>query len=108
MGQRSQIYVRTTDDKGNITFVARYFQWNYGERMISRARHIIEWLREYAKHFTEEAYSFCRDREIERLISIINTNFDYKDVAISTDLLKGAEEAEARGDDFINIVNLLK
>lgn len=102
MGQRSQIYVRTTDNKGNTVFVARYFQWNYAERMISRARYTIEWLKGYAKNFTEEAYSFCRDRDIERLISIINTNFDYKDVTLSTDLLKEAEEAEERGDNFAN------
>lgn len=34
MGQRSQIYVRYNE---KLLF-ARYFQWNYGTRMISRAR----------------------------------------------------------------------
>lgn len=102
MGQRSQIYVRITDDAGNITFIARYFQWNYAERMISRARYTIEWLKGYADYFTDESYLFCRERETERLISIINANFDYKDVTLSTDLLKEAEEAETDGDNFVD------
>lgn len=100
MGQRSQIYVRITDNAGNITFIARYFQWNYAERMISRARYAMEWLKSYAKYFADKDYLFCRERETERLISIINTNFDYKDVTLSTDLLKEAEEAETDGDNF--------
>lgn len=43
MGQRSQIYIHFNvgDNEG---MVARYFQWNYGERMISRARSIMEFL----------------------------------------------------------------
>ena len=100
MGQRSQIYIRITDNAGNITFIARYFQWNYAEKMISRARYIMEWLKGYADYFTNKDYSFCRARETERLISVINTNFDYKDVTLSTDLLKEAEEAETDGNDF--------
>jgi len=100
MGQRSQIYVRITDDAGNMTFIARYFQWNYAERMISRARYTIEWLQQYSDYFTNKDYSFCRKRETERLISVINTNFDYKDVTLSTDLLKEAEKAEECGADF--------
>ena len=41
MGQRSQIYVRYTNEKGEHFLTARYFGWNYGERMISRARHTL-------------------------------------------------------------------
>ena len=58
MGQRSQIYIRynvnyvsgaatknptTHNYKG---LIARYFGWNYGERMISRARHTLEWIKD--------------------------------------------------------------
>lgn len=40
MGQRSQIYVRAS---GQL-IVANYYQWNYAERMISRARYGIEYI----------------------------------------------------------------
>lgn len=100
MGMRSQIYIRITDNAGNITFIARYFQWNYAERMISRARYTIEWLKGYSDYFTDKGYIFCRERATERLIRVTETNFDYKDVMLSTDLLKEAEEAETDGDDF--------
>ena len=43
MGQRSQIYVRLKDKEGNKYLIAKYFQWNYGERMISRAKYGIEY-----------------------------------------------------------------
>lgn len=41
MGQRSQIYVRyNKKDMNGVNckkLIANYYQWNYGERMISRA-----------------------------------------------------------------------
>ena len=41
MGQRSQIYIRYNN--GEVKgLIANYYQWNYGERMISRARWGIE------------------------------------------------------------------
>lgn len=47
MGQRSQIFVRYQETDGTRKLVARYYGWNYGERMISRARHhlmqLIPW-----------------------------------------------------------------
>ena len=54
MGQRSQIYIRynvnyisgsSTENPTTHNFkglIARYYGWNYGERMVSRARYIIE------------------------------------------------------------------
>lgn len=78
MGQRSQIFVRY-EDNGQKKMIARYYQWNYGERMISRARYGIEWLKKMYK------YSF----EIERkLYRILNVNFDMIDYAISSDIIK--------------------
>ena len=41
MGQRSQIYVRYNGD----IIVANYYQWNYAERMISRTRSILEYIK---------------------------------------------------------------
>ena len=43
MGQRSQIYVRYNKK----LVIANYYQWNYGEQMISRARYGIEYIRRY-------------------------------------------------------------
>lgn len=78
MGQRSQIFVRY-EDNGQKKMIARYYQWNYAERMISRARYGIEWLKKTYK------YSF----EIERkLYRILNVNFDMIDYAISSDIIK--------------------
>lgn len=78
MGQRSEIYVayETRDGK---KIVARYFGWNYGERMISRITHTAGWLQnKVANDYTVKT----RD-----LISIIETNFDFVDVQESADLV---------------------
>ena len=41
MGQRSQIYVIYKDNQNRDCISATYFQYNYGERMISRARYLM-------------------------------------------------------------------
>lgn len=78
MGQRSQIFVRyEKNDKKYL--IARYYQWNYGERMISRIRYGIEWLKEMWKY----------PWEVERkLYRILDTNFDMVDCQISSDIIK--------------------
>ena len=43
MGMRSQIYVKYNDR----LIIANYYGWNYGERMISRARYGMEYLKYY-------------------------------------------------------------
>lgn len=90
MGQRSQIYFRIKDPNGKYNLVARYFQWNYGTRMVSRARGIIEWLIDKADY----PYVFCsRENEnVRKLERIMDVNFDYKDVALSVDIIKEYEE----------------
>jgi hypothetical protein len=50
MGQRSQIYIRWQKENGDYVLIARYFQWNFSERMISRARALIEELKENLKY----------------------------------------------------------
>ena len=52
MGQRSQIFVRY-EENGQKKMIARYYQWNYGGRMISRARYGIEWLKDMYKYTPE-------------------------------------------------------
>lgn len=80
MGQRSQIYIRYKDRKG-IQLIARYFGWNYGERMVSRARGIIEWLDEYKDHFE---WLFNDSTKMLALQRVCDVNFDMRDVLIST------------------------
>lgn len=87
MGQRSQIYVRVD----NKLYLARYFQWNYGERMISRARWGIEALKDYA----ELGANFMLEKE--RLARILDVNFDMHDVQISSDIMEEYREYGSNG-----------
>lgn len=90
MGQRSQIYVRID---GQLV-IASYYQWNFGERMISRARWGLDFIvtnLEYPFQFKFKDAHF-----IEKLRRVFDVNFDYKDVAISHDLLK---DPNARPED---------
>ena len=80
MGQRSQIYIRYKDEKG-VQLIARYFGWNFGERMVSRARGIIEWLDEYKDNF-EWLFNNCT--KMLALQRVCDVNFDMRDVLIST------------------------
>lgn len=91
MGQRSQIYVRY---EGKL-IIARYYQWNYGERMISRARYGIE----HMKEDLDNGFTFCfgEERYINHYIRILDANFDMKDIVISSDILK--EYAEYQADE---------
>ena len=82
MGQRSQIYVKY----GNKLVVANYYQWNYGERMISRARHGIEYIKDNLIKYKE--WLFNNSYEMKRLGRIFDANFDMKDVQISQDIVQ--------------------
>ena len=92
MGQRSQIYVRVNDMAGRKYLVARYFQWNYQERMVSRARHTLEWLKMYEGW----PYSLCQGDNNEKLKRVLDTNFDYHDITLGIDLIKGYTDEVAR------------
>lgn len=84
MGQRSQIYIRHE----NKLVIANYYGWNFGERMISRTRAIVEWIKAHSK------YSFIgEDKDyMTKLSRICDTNFDMRDVAISCDIIKEWQE----------------
>lgn len=88
MGQRSQIYVRLETEDNKTLFVARYFQWCYAERLVSRARSGIEWC--YA-HFP---YLHLQMSELNRIFDV---NFDMHDIVISSDLI---EEWKKYGTQF--------
>lgn len=82
MSQRSQIYVIYKDNQNRDCISATYFQWNYGERMISRARYTMEWIKGQVTDFTS---LWCTAHKLRYIESV---NFDYKDVVIGTDLIE--------------------
>ena len=92
MGQRSQIYVRyTRNNKSYLT--ARYYQWNYGERMISRCRYALEWIKEYME------YDWHLTTETEKLKRILDTNFDMIDVVLGCDIVEEWKEYKLDGEE---------
>jgi hypothetical protein len=91
MGQRSQIYVRYQKDGVNY-LTARYYQWNYGERMISRCRHSLEWIEGMMP------YDWYFTRETEKLKRILDVNFDMHDIVIGYDIIKEWEECDYKDE----------
>lgn len=89
MGQRSQIFINVehhlVDCKGKnyVTkyLVARYYQWNYGTRMISRAKGIIEWL------LNDPQYVYFPENKI-KLERVCDVNWDYHDIVLSQNILE--------------------
>lgn len=96
MGQRSQIYLRAN---GKLVF-ANYYGWNYGERMISRARYGIEWVKYYADRKYD--WVFSDTNYFTKMRRVFDANFDMHDVAISTDIVQ--EHAEQFPDEDFNDV----
>ena len=84
MGQRSQIYVRLKG-KGETKLIAKYFQWNYAERMISRARHGIEWIKSEIQYLDWEETQKKLDR-------VLDVNFDMRDVMFSHNIVDEYKE----------------
>lgn len=69
MGQRSEIYVAFEMKNERKKITARYFGWNYAERMISRVAFTAGYLQNRIKYTVDK----------DSLISIIETNFDMVD-----------------------------
>lgn len=102
MGQRSQIYIRWQKRNGDYVLIARYFQWNFAERMISRARALIEELKESLRF----EFQFDGYKEYERKIATFcEVNFDFRDIVLSCDILKEFAEF-GEGDSFKDYVFL--
>lgn len=95
MGQRSQIYVRYQKDCVNY-LIARYYQWNYGERMISRCKHGIEWIKEMLN------YDWYLTTETEKLKRILDVNFDMQDIVMGSDIIKEWEECDWKEETTFN------
>lgn len=89
MGQRSQIYVIYKDTQNRDCVSATYFQWNYGERMIFRARYLIGWLKSQDSFYALDSHNlFSLSYVAHKIRYIASVNFDYKDVVIGTDLVE--------------------
>ena len=86
MGQRSQIFIRYNKK----LIVANYYQWNYGERMISRARSIIEYLKEECLQYSE--WYFKQEYNITKAQNYCDVNFDMKDMVLHSDIFKEFKE----------------
>lgn len=83
MGQRSQIYIRFNKD-GHKGLIASYFSWNYGERMISRAR----WGIELIKEMLDEKVFATSEINITKISRVFDTNFDMHDYQVSCNIIK--------------------
>ena len=95
MGQRSQIYVRfrapSTKASGELfdkdVLLALYFGWNYGERMVSRASSILE----YLKDNTTRSLGIS-PKKLQRFAEV---NWDMKDILPSVNLAEEFDALEA-------------
>lgn len=99
MGQRSQIYVAWEKENGERELIARYFQWNYGNRMISRAAGIINCLFENLKY----SFEFQSDSFKQKIKQMAETNFDYCDITLSSDIIQEYKETGNK-DNFSEFV----
>ncbi len=97
MGQRSQIYVRCNKK----LVVANYYHWNYAERMISRARWGIEYIKNILIGYKD--YIFNDPYYMQTLSRVFDTNFDRKEVQISTDIIEEWKE-QFPDDNFNDVV----
>lgn len=98
MGQRSQIYVRYN----NKLIVANYYQWNYGERMISRARYGIEYIKQ--NYLEYRAWIFNDENIMEKLRRVFDVNFDMKDIVMNCDIIKEWKEQFSEDEIFNDYV----
>lgn len=87
MGQRSQIYVRYNGE----LIIANYYQWNYGDRMISRARHGIEYM---VEAYLKQGFYFAFGDKgyIKKFRRYFDVNFDMQDIVMSSNIVKEYEE----------------
>lgn len=96
MGQRSAIYIRYNKK----LIVANYYQWNYAERMISRARYTLDFCNYY---LAEGITSYFESKyEVEKIRTYCDINFDMKDVARNSNMIKEWEDyKDTNFNDFI-------
>lgn len=105
MGQRSQIYVRfpmTENGKTGHGLIANYYQWNYGERMISRCRYALEYIKDCNITGYIDWY-FSQGKYYEQFRRYLDVNFDMKDVVVSDNII---EDYKQYGYECVNEVDM--
>ena len=96
MGQRSQLYV-IAKQANQYYLTARYYGWNFGERMISRARGTLEQIVEdYLSHTL-----YLTSAHEKKLSRVMDVNWDMHDVIISQDIVEEFDDIlyEENGED---------
>lgn len=102
MGERSNIFVRirakkrSSDKKYQMaTFFGLYYQWCYGERMISRLRSAIDFVDSHISGWHGE-YVVSKG-QIDKFKRYLAINFDMKDIIDTVDLIPDAVNDVMRG-----------
>lgn len=103
MGERSNIFVRirskkrTKDKKYTYgTFFGLYYQWCYGERMISRLRSAIDFANTYLSGWSYGEYAVEPTR-ISMFKRFLAVNFDMRDIAEPVDIIQDAIDNVKQG-----------
>lgn len=106
MAERSNIFVRisakkcTSDTNGKngkmATFFGLYYDWCYGERMISRLRSAIDFANKHISGWYGE-YVVRKD-QIDRFKQYLAVNFDMRDIATTVDLVDDLRNDVMRGN----------
>ena len=106
MGERSDIFVRirakehTTDKRyKHEVFFGLYYQWCYGERMISRLRAAIDFA--HSDLHWRPCISMSKER-IEKFKQVLRTNFDMRDIIDTIDLVPDAIDNLKQGYDTVD------
>lgn len=102
MGERSDIFVRirVKEDKNKKNykyqaFFGVYYQWCYGERMISRLRSAINFAESHVVGWNG-GYS-CSEQRIELFKRYLAINFDMQDILEPVDLIPDAVDDVIQG-----------
>jgi hypothetical protein len=94
MGQRSQIYVKITEEN-EVILLANYYQYNYGESMISRAKSGIEHIKYYLDTYAHNIICYNKSTK-EKLRRYFDVDFDKKDTTTSIDIIKDYEDCKEK------------
>lgn len=105
MGERSDVFIRirakdTKKEKkySQTAFIGLYYQWCYGERMISRLRGAIDFIHSFID--TWSADFVCSKQQIDKFKKFWAVNFDMEDITDPTDLV--AEAISDLKDGYCN------
>ena len=75
--------------------IAKYYGWNYGERMISRARYGIEYIKRNIEYY------FHNDL-LEKISRTFDINYDMKDIQLSYDIFNDLKDCYLTDKNDIN------